>query len=184
MRSQRRRDERLANRNKQSQAWTSLPWRRSLIGVVALYLALQLYPLFINSDLGRLATQGTAAMLWLVLWITGRGPSLEGSTLVSNTTEFVVIPECTIFAPLALFTAGVLAFPSLLKDKIRGILIASLCLSLLNLVRLVSLYVLAITSPDIFDEVHLLVWQPLMAMAALVLWGIWASRRRLYNRAR
>ena len=155
----------------------SLPWKRATVGVVLLYLALQMYPLFINSSAGSVVSSWNATMLWGALRAIGQHTSLEGSSVVTDLVNFSVIPECTIFAPLALFTAGVLVFPSTVLEKFQAVVLGILFLSLTNLLRLLTLYGMLGTFPEMFDAVHLFIWQPLMAMTALVLWGIWAARR-------
>ena len=176
MGTQRRRPQRRRSARNYSVPWSVLPWKRVTLGVVVLYLALQTYPLFIHSVAGRVASSWNAAMLWGVLKAIGQNPSLDGPAVVSEAVRFFVIPECTIFAPMALFTAGVLVFPSSVPEKLRALALGVLCLSLMNLLRLLTLYGVLETSPGMFDAVHLFFWQPVMAMTALVLWGLWAAK--------
>ena len=58
----------------------------------------------------------------------------------------------------------------------RALALGTLVLTLLNLVRLLSLFVLTSLSPEKFEVAHLLVWQPVMVVAALGLFGAWAYR--------
>ena len=81
---------------------------------------------------------------------------------------------------MALFTAGVLVFPSSVPEKLQALALGVLCLSLMNLLRLLTLYGVLETSPGMFDAVHLFFWQPVMAMTALVLWGLWAAKWTRY----
>jgi exosortase/archaeosortase family protein len=160
-----------------SYQWRTLPWRRIAIGLGILFLSLQVYPLFIHSVVGEIASSWNAALLWLILHGLGQHPTLEGSTIIGELTRFVVIPECTIFAPLSLYTAGLVIFPATIGEKIRAFLLGFLVLSLVNLVRLLTLYFLLGASSQLFEAAHLFVWQPIMALTALVLWGVWAERR-------
>ena len=153
-----------------------MPWKRALVGVVALYLALQLYSVFVISGSGGIASRWTAATLYGALKLFGQSPTIAGFAVRSNETLFWVLPECTVFAPLALFAAGVLAFPARASQKMRALALGTLVLTLLNLVRLLSLFVLTSLSPEKFEVAHLLVWQPIMVVAALGLFGAWAYR--------
>ena len=101
MGTQRRRPQRRRSARDYSVPWSVLPWKRVALGVVVLYLALQTYPLFIHSVAGRVASSWNAAMLWGVLKAIGQNPSLDGPAVVSEAVRFFVIPECTIFAPMA-----------------------------------------------------------------------------------
>ena len=46
----------------------------------------------------------------------------------------------------------------------------------LNLVRVISLFLVRIYSPKAFETMHLDVWQALFIFLAIVLWAVWASR--------
>jgi exosortase/archaeosortase family protein len=153
-----------------------MPWKRALLGVIALYLALQGYSLYIASSLGDTVSIWTAHTLYGGLALLGQHPVLDGADVSAGATLFRVIPECTVFAPLALFVVGVLAFPARPTDKLLAILGGVIVLSLVNVVRLLSLFGLASMAPDSFEAVHWLVWQPLMAITALALWGAWARK--------
>lgn len=164
----------------QTALWNSLPWRRALVGVLILYLALQTYSWFVISTPGKVFSSWNAAILWGVLRAIGQTPTLEGSRVASETAQFFVIPECTIYAPMALFAAGVLVFPSGILEKFRALLLGTVVLSVLNLIRLLTLYTMLHVYPDPVEAVHVFIWQPVMATSALVLWGLWAARRRRY----
>ena len=107
----------------------SLPWKRAAVGVVVLFLAMQMYQVFISSVAGSVVGSWNAAMLWGALRAIGQHTSLEGSSVVTDLVNFSVIPECTIFAPLALFTAGVLVFPSTVLEKFQAVVLGILFLS-------------------------------------------------------
>jgi len=158
-------------------SWSVLPWQRIAGGIGILFLSIQTYPFFIHSIIGQVASSGNAMFLWGVLKLLGKDPTIDGTVVGTPVTQFIVIPECTIFAPLALFVAGVAFFPSTVPEKLRAIVGGALILSVVNLVRLVSLYLVLESSPSVFESVHLFVWQPMMALTALVTWGIWAGRR-------
>ena len=57
-----------------------------------------------------------------------------------------------------------------------GLITGFIILSVINLVRLLTLYGIAHVSPGLFDATHLFFWQPVMAISALVIWGFWAER--------
>ena len=51
-----------------------------------------------------------------------------------------------------------------------------LLLNLLNYIRLISLIVTHLIYPQLFVVMHLLVWQPLVILAAISLWLLWIRR--------
>jgi len=80
---------------------------------------------------------------------------------------------CDALEPSALFIAAVLAFPAPVLLKIAGILIGTFCLLFLNLVRIVSLFLIGVYYPDVFDVLHLDIWQILFILLTLVFFLIW-----------
>lgn len=170
----------LRNTRRNVQVPSRFPLRRILLGIAVLFLALQAYPFYIHSSLGQLMSSWNAGLLWGVLKAVGQEVSLENTAVVTEVTRFVIIPECTIFAPLSLLVAGVLVFPSKASKKVQAILLGTFLLSVLNLFRLISLHTALSVSPGSFEPLHLFIWQPIMAIASLLLWGIWAERQTRY----
>ncbi len=88
---------------------------------------------------------------------------------------------CDAIEPSALFCAGVLAFPASLLSKLPGMLIGTLCLMVLNIFRIVSLFYIGVYFPRAFDIMHVDVWQALFVFLAIlfwVLWALWATREQ------
>lgn len=86
---------------------------------------------------------------------------------------------CDAIEPSALFLSGVLAFPSSWVKKLPGMLIGTLCLMVLNLLRIVSLYYVGVYMPRVFETAHVSVWQAMFIFLAIlfwVLWAVWAVR--------
>ena len=75
-----------------------------------------------------------------------------------------------------MFFEAVLAFPARVKAKRWGIAIGVPALTLLNLVRIVSLYVIGVHFHSLFEAAHLGVWQTVFILATIVLWFVWALR--------
>ena len=72
--------------------------------------------------------------------------------------------------------AGVLAFPAAIAAKIPGMLIGTVCLMVLNLVRIISLFYIRIHFPSVFEIMHVDVWQTLFVLVAILFWILWAMR--------
>ena len=126
---------------------------------------------------------------------------MTGRMVSSNRYRLVIERGCDAIEPSALFVSGVLAFPlaalrrrsenvrsrttvwqktrTAFTLKLPGILIGTVCLMLLNLVRVVSLFYVGVYWQSAFDVIHVDVWQSLFIVLAIlfwVLWAVWATR--------
>ena len=107
--------------------------------------------------------------------------SVTGRIVETDGFAISIVEECTILAPLAIFTAAVLAFPSTIFRKMLGIALVVVVLSAVNLVRTTSLFYIGSTFPETLEVVHLLVWQSLMVIFAVALWLVWMRRWGSYG---
>ncbi len=82
---------------------------------------------------------------------------------------------CDAIEPSVLFLSGVLAFPATFRSKLPGILFGTLCLMLLNIVRIVSLYYIGVYYPGAFEFMHVQVWQAVFIFIAIFFWILWAA---------
>ena len=77
---------------------------------------------------------------------------------------------------MLLFIGAVIAYPASLRAKGLGVLIGVVFLGALNLARIMSLYWIGSTYPQYLDVVHLLVWQVLIIIIAIIMWPLWVER--------
>ena len=102
--------------------------------------------------------------------------TVSGESLSSPRYSLTIARGCDAIEPSALFLAGVLAFPAPLLSKLPGMLIGTLCLMVLNLVRIVTLFYVGVFWPRAFHTVHVDVWQALFIFLAILFWTLWALR--------
>lgn len=94
---------------------------------------------------------------------------------ISGRFALTIERGCDAIEPSALFLAGVLAFPAPFLRKIPGMLIGTICLMVINLVRIVSLYYVGVYfSHRTFEIMHVNVWQALFIVLAIFFWVLWA----------
>lgn len=108
--------------------------------------------------------------------VSATGQSISGRYSLS------IERGCDAIEPSALFIAGVLAFPAAAMSKLPGMLIGTVCLMVLNLVRIVSLYYVGVYYPRLFHIMHVDVWQALFIFLAILfwfLWALWATRPKV-----
>ena len=101
---------------------------------------------------------------------------VQSNVVQSNTYSIGIVEECTALAPLAVFIAGVLAVPASAKSKLWGVVMGLVVLSLVNVVRMASLFFVGSRYPWAMDVAHLIVWQALMVLLAVLLWLFWMYR--------
>lgn len=102
--------------------------------------------------------------------------TVEGQSVGSPRYHLTIERGCDAIEPSALFIAGVLAFPAPLLSKLPGLLLGTVCLLVLNLIRIVSLFYVGVYWPKAFHVMHVDVWQALFIFLAILFWTLWALR--------
>lgn len=100
----------------------------------------------------------------------------SGTTLQVEGFAAKIDDVCTGVFVVAIYCAAVLAYPSQMKEKLKGVLLGASVIFSLNLVRVVSLMYIGRYFPSFFETAHLLIWQSLVIFAALVAWLYWTER--------
>lgn len=129
-----------------------------------------------HSFFGRFLPPLIAKSTGFVLSIFGTKVQVSGTVIFSSLFSVEVIPACSGVFPTIIFISAVLAYPCKLKEKFIGILLGIPAIFLVNLIRMVSLFYVGAYLPQIFEATHLLFWQSLMIIAAVLLWLLWAQR--------
>ncbi len=110
-----------------------------------------------------------------VLELLGYDITVIDTTVDSPQFSMEIVQGCDAIEPIALFAAAVVASPVSLGAKIPGILLGWICLLLINLLRLVSLFIIGISFPALFDVMHEHIWQAVFVVLAIVFWAIWVQ---------
>lgn len=111
-----------------------------------------------------------------ILNLLGFGTTVDGTKIFNNDFSINIKRGCDAIEAIVLFTICTLAVPASWKTKITGIFAGTLALSLLNLLRLVSLFLTGIYLPSLFDMMHNEIWQVLFIILAVVFWLIYVQR--------
>ncbi len=86
---------------------------------------------------------------------------------------YEVYYRCTGFLPAAFLTTVILASPVGGRRKLIGLVLGLPLLGVLNLARLVHLFVLGASRPELFGLAHGVVWEGAMVLAVFGLWWVW-----------
>ena len=120
-------------------------------------------------------TAYAAFLFWSLLPI----PVVQhGPFLTFYNFPMVVTSECTALHYLAIFSAGVLAYQQHSRSyRFAGIVLGAAAILFLNTVRLGVLGLVGHYARDLFDLVHVYIWQGAFALAMLFLWWAWMQKK-------
>ena len=127
-------------------------------------------------------TSFVASCCGLLMNIFGAGSDVSGNNLFTVNFRINVVDGCNGIYATAILLSGIIAYPSKIKHKLYGIVLGVLAIFILNLIRVISLFYLGQYFPDIFQEVHVYVWQPIIILWAIFIWDFWSRKIAAKNR--
>jgi exosortase H (IPTLxxWG-CTERM-specific) len=121
-------------------------------------------------------TAGIARVSGAVLDLLGQNVTMQG-TIIRNSRFAVNIRNgCNGVEAMLIFLAAVLAFPASWRSRLLGLGLGILAIQVVNLIRVVALFLTGIYFPRLFDASHTVVWQTLVILSGVLLWIFWANR--------
>jgi exosortase/archaeosortase family protein len=118
-----------------------------------------------------------ARLAGLVLRIFDSGVRVVGNDIVGR-TSLTVAKNCDAMDVTLLFAAAVVAFPAPWRRRFAGIAAGVVGITVVNVLRIASLYFVDLRWPSAFETIHAEVW-PLaivaLAAAAFLAWSRWAQ---------
>jgi len=109
----------------------------------------------------------------MILNLFRENTSVKDATIYSSSFSMNIGFGCDAVEAMALFTCGLLAFPSKWKIKIVGLISGLTILFFLNIIRVITLYLTGVYYHEVFDLLHLEVWQVVFIAIAITLWMLW-----------
>jgi exosortase family protein XrtM len=159
------------------------PLLRFTLTFLGLFAAFQLlyYELVVPSEAfqGYLALNSRAAA-WC-LGLLGDTAATSNEILASR-FRMAIKPGCDGLQAMAILGIAVLVFPGGPRRKLWGIAGGVLLIAVLNLVRLVALFLTGSYLPDLFQPMHVHVWPAVLTVTAVayaVAWAVGPRRGRL-----
>ncbi len=98
---------------------------------------------------------------------------VSGTHLSTAQFGINVVDGCNGIYATAILLSGIIAYPARVTHKMLGVLIGFAAIFVLNLVRVISLLYLGQYFPDIFKEIHIFIWQPIIILWAIYIWYLW-----------
>lgn len=123
--------------------------------------------------------KATTNISGVILHMGGSDVIVDGNTLEYPDPEehalVTVERGCDAIAPTALFISAVIASPAPWLAKFPAILGGAFILMIVNIIRVVTLYLTRVFWLKAFDIMHLDVWQALFIFLSILLWAFWAA---------
>lgn len=108
-----------------------------------------------------------------ILSIFSSDVSAQGETLSSPRFAVEIREGCDAIAPTVLYCLSVLFYPVSWDRRLKGIGIGMLLLMLLNVIRIVSLYITGVHAPSWFEFMHVDFWQVAFILLTVLMWIYW-----------
>ena len=144
--------------------------------VLSLVAACLLYFYYVSSSASEFFERWTAIISFLVLGMLGFDLQIHNTILSSTDFTIKIIDECTAIGPILLLIGAIAGYPASTIRKLVGISAGSLMLFVLNQIRIVNLVWIEMHYPGLLDFAHLVVWQGIVVIVAIVFWFSWSRK--------
>jgi exosortase H (IPTLxxWG-CTERM-specific) len=120
---------------------------------------------------GAIARAGGA-----VLDLLGQGTTMSGTIIRSPRFAVNIRNGCNGVEAMLIYFAAVLAFPASWKSRLLGVAGGFVAIQVINLIRVVALFLTGVYMPKLFDSSHTVIWQSVVILSGVLLWILWAHR--------
>ncbi len=148
--------------------------------ILAFFFLLSWGPIVDRVDLGfglaRITAWFSYVLLHAVSMIAGFPLHKNGTIMGSGVFEVDVAPACSGAVPMSIYLSAVLAYPASWASKRLGAGLGIGVILVVNIFRVVALFLVGLYFKQIFHETHVYVAQALVICVAVALWLYWATR--------
>lgn len=106
----------------------------------------------------------------------GQHVTVSGVILTAGSNAVSIQNGCNGVEAVVFLVAAILAFPATWRQRAAGLVAAIALIQILNLVRVVTLFLINRYKPDLFELFHLAIWQTVIGGAAIALFYVWTTR--------
>lgn len=131
---------------------------------------------WVNDNAVEPFTAGIARVSGVVLDLIGQNVTMQGTVIRNSRFAVNIRNGCNGIEAMLIFLAAVLAFPATWRSRLLGLGIGILAIQVVNLIRVVALFLTGIYFPSLFDTSHTVVWQTVVILSGVLLWIFWANR--------
>jgi exosortase H (IPTLxxWG-CTERM-specific) len=108
--------------------------------------------------------------------LLGQQVTLQGTIIQGQRFAVNIRNGCNGVEAMLIYLAAVLAFPASWRARLLGLGLGIVAIQLVNLVRVIALYLTGVYFPKLFDASHTVVWQSIVILFGVLLWILWANR--------
>jgi exosortase H (IPTLxxWG-CTERM-specific) len=138
------------------------------------FTAISLQP--VNDSVIEPFTAGIARVSGWVLDVLGQDVEMQGTIIRSPRFAVNIKNGCNGVEAMLIFLAAVVAFPAAWSARLAGLGIGIVVIQLVNLLRVVALFLTGAYFPKVFDASHTVIWQTVVILSGVILWIFWAQR--------
>jgi len=131
---------------------------------------------WVNDHLVDPFTMGVAKTSGAALNLIGQNVSMRGTQILSSKFAVDIKNGCNGLETVIIFVSAVLSFPAPLKARFVGLLLGVVAIQIVNLIRVVALFLTGSYFPALFDSSHTVVWQTIVIGFGVLLWMFWANK--------
>jgi len=121
-------------------------------------------------------TAGIARVSGFILNLLGQHVTMQGTIISSPRFAVNIRNGCNGVEAMVILLAAIVAFPAPWRARLAGLGIGAVAIQLVNLIRVVALFLTGAYLPRFFDTSHTVVWQTLVILSAVLVWILWAQR--------
>jgi exosortase/archaeosortase family protein len=151
--------------------------------MVAFYLLIGVKPIQNIIDLNGLYTKGVVIITSKILEMINVPSSYQGSFINLPSIVLDVGFGCNGLEAVMIYSGAVIAFPSLWKYKLMGIVGGFLAIQVINIVRIVLLAYCAVYLKSLFDYIHIYIAQGIMIAISLGVFFIYLNYAKSSQKA-
>ena len=130
----------------------------------------------VNDGVVEPFTGAVARASGVALRLVGEDVVRTGTILRSSSFAVNIRNGCNGVEAMVILLAAILAYPAPWRARGIGLALGVVVIQLVNLVRVVALFLTGAYLPSFFDSSHTLVWQSVVILVALMVWVYWAKR--------
>ena len=111
-----------------------------------------------------------------VLDLIGQDIRIDGTRVYGASFAVDIENGCNGIEAMIIFLSATLSFPSPWRARVTGLVLGIIGIQIVNLIRVVALFLTGVYFPSFFDSSHTVVWQTVVILFAVLLWIFWAQR--------
>ena len=147
---------------------------RFIVLLAVLYLPLTLEP--VDAAVIVPFSRAIAVASGAILNALGQHVTVSGVALTAAGAAVSIQNGCNGIEAVVFLIAAILAFPATWRQRVVGLVAAIAVIQILNLVRVVTLFLIDRYKPNLFELFHLAIWQTVIGGSAIALFYVWTTR--------